>query len=257
MRDHPDERPNWWETILMKDQTDERPPWQETTLMRDNSDERQPRQETTQIKDQTDKRPYWWETKLMWEHPVERPNWCQNTLLKDQTDVRTPWWETTLIRLPRWETTLRKDHPDEWPSWHESTLIRPPRWETILTRDHTDVRPPLSKYPFSETVLYIFLNKPTLTKVHISLKISAWSMGSEVITKWNIPTWNKHANGKSSSYKTVRFTSGGSRCSEQSALAATCWGGTPPVWTASLWHSRTVGQVASPQFHCRKRFETK
>ena len=218
----------------MKDQTDNRPPWWETILM----------------KDQTDDRPPWWKTKLTRDHTDERPNWCENTLLKDQTDVRTPCWKTTLIWEHPNKTTQMRNDPEERPSWHESTLIRPPRWATTLMWDHRS-----SNTSFLKQCHTYFLNKPTRTKVHLSLKIGAWSLGSEVITKWNIPTWNKHANGKSSSRKTVRFTSGGSRCSEQSALAATCSGGTPPVWTASLWRSRTVGQAASPQFHCRKRSE--
>ena len=58
MRDHPKQRPSWWETtLIMRDHPDnERPPWWEITLMRDHPEERPP----------------WWETNLMKDQPDER-----------------------------------------------------------------------------------------------------------------------------------------------------------------------------------------
>ena len=106
MKDHPDERPPWWETTLLRDHPDERLSWWKIILITDHPDERAP----------------WWESTLMRDHPDERPPWWQTTLMKDHPGERSPWWQITLMR----------DHPDD----------RPPWWKIILMWDQPDWRPP-------------------------------------------------------------------------------------------------------------------
>ena len=88
---NPDERPHWWQTILMRDHTDDRPSWWETILMRDHTD--------------------------------ERPHLWQTTLIRDHPDERLSWWKTTLMRLSCWKTTLMRDHRDERPPWWDTVLM--------------------------------------------------------------------------------------------------------------------------------------
>ena len=58
----------WTEVCTCSGHPDERPPWRETTLMKDQPDETLPWCET-----HPDERPPWWETTLMRDHPGERP----------------------------------------------------------------------------------------------------------------------------------------------------------------------------------------
>ena len=64
VRDYPDGRPSWWETI---------PQW-ETTLMRGQPDEKLP----------------WWRTTLLRDHTLMRGY----TPGRDHPEERPPWWET-------------------------------------------------------------------------------------------------------------------------------------------------------------------
>ena len=136
MRDHPEGRTPWWETILMR--------WDHPHEMRDHPDERPPWRKTIR-----------WQTSLTRDHPEERP----------------PWWETTLTlmrdypgeRSLRWETTRMRDHPDERPPWRMITL----------RRDHPDERDHLSfKTIFSGTLPFHLRVNESIIEDHPSFKIS-------------------------------------------------------------------------------------
>ena len=87
MRDHPGERPPWWQTTPMRDHPDNRPPQWETVPVRDHLDDRPPWWETILIRDQPDN--------LMRDHPDERPSRCETARMRDHPDERAPWWEST------------------------------------------------------------------------------------------------------------------------------------------------------------------
>ena len=164
-RDHPDERPPQWETILNKDSRsilirdhlDERPLHWETTLnkdsknilIREHPEERPPQWETTLNKDSKsilfwdhpDERPLQWERgcpderPLQWETTLNKDS--KSILIRDHPSERPPWTETERASWP--ETTLIKDHPDERPHWIKTQRAS---WlETILRKDHTHDRP--------------------------------------------------------------------------------------------------------------------
>ena len=112
MKDHPDDRPPWWQTTLMKDHLDVRPPWWKTTLMSDHPDERPPWCQTTPMRDHPDDRhpnekPPCWQTTLMIDHPDERP-----PLLSDCVVV--VFWNLSLyssIRMDPWHRTITTHGP--------------------------------------------------------------------------------------------------------------------------------------------------
>ena len=104
--DHPDDRPIWWETTLMKDHPDE------PSIMRNQPDNRQPWWETSMVKDHPDDRPPCWETNMAKDHPDDRPPWWETTLMTNQYDERPPWWQTTLMRdHPCFKTTFFESFP--------------------------------------------------------------------------------------------------------------------------------------------------
>ena len=84
MKDHPDERPPWWKTVLLRDHLDQRPSWWETTLMKDHL-----------MRDhQLNERPPWWETTLMKDYSVEMPHWWK-TGLRDQPSFKSTCSDST------------------------------------------------------------------------------------------------------------------------------------------------------------------
>ena len=92
IKDHVDERPPWWKTILTIDYHNKIPPWWETTLMKYHPDERPP----------------WWETTLIKYHPDERPPWWKTILTRHNLDEQSSWQKT---KSTLWETTLMRNHP--------------------------------------------------------------------------------------------------------------------------------------------------
>ena len=95
MKHHPDQRPPWWNIILIKDHLDETSCWSKTTLMKHHADQR----------------PSWWNMILMTDHPDDRSPWWQTTMMKYHLDDRPPWWNITLMTDQSWwNTTLMKDH---------------------------------------------------------------------------------------------------------------------------------------------------
>ena len=192
MRNHPDERSPWWETALMmrdhpeRDHPYERPAWWDRPAERpqwwDCSAERSPwcnspaerslwwdrPAESPPWWDHPAERPLWWDRRAerppWWDHPAERPLWW------DHPEERPHLWETTLKRdhpnerLPWRETTVMRNHPDERPLWRETPpKVRPPWWEsalrreTTLRRDRLEERPPLfffSSSPWNPSFIF-------------------------------------------------------------------------------------------------------